>query len=143
MEKRKANQKVDFDLCWQRLKVTKLLRRLRRFKLYFDFLSVDRLANLPHSVVISCYMKLNLDYLLDALWEHLNMVRVYTKKPGCKPDFEEPVILRSGANVKHVCHTIHRTLPNVFKYALVWVRPILIYFKYSFHPETSSVKRVA
>ena len=50
------------------------------------------------------------------------MARIYTKKPGCPPDFEDPVILRSGANVKHVCHTIHRTLPDVFKYALVWVR---------------------
>ena len=83
---------------------------------------VDRLANLPHSVVISCYMKLNLDYLTDALWEHLNMVRVYTKKPACPPDFGDPIILRNGATVKHVCHTIHRTLPDVFKYALVWVR---------------------
>jgi len=81
---------------------------------------VDRLANLPHSVVISCYMKLNLEYLVDALWEHLNMVRIYTKKPGCPPDFGDPIILRSGANVKHVCHTIHRTLPDVFKYALLW-----------------------
>ena len=82
---------------------------------------VDRLANLPNSVVISCYMKLNLEYLVDALWEHLNMVRIYTKKPGCPPDFGDPIILRSGANVKHVCHTIHRTLPDVFKYALLWV----------------------
>lgn len=81
---------------------------------------VDRLANLPNSVVISCYMKLNLEYLVEALWTHLNMVRIYTKKPGCPPDFSDPIILRNGANVKHVCHTIHRTLPDVFKYALVW-----------------------
>ena len=82
---------------------------------------MDRLANLPNSVVISCYMKLNLEYLVEALWGHLNMVRIYTKKPGCPPDFSDPIILRNGANVKHVCHTIHRTLPDVFKYALVWV----------------------
>ena len=97
---------------------------------------VDRLANLPNSVVISCYMKLNLDYLLDALWEHLNMARIYTKKPGCPPDFEDPVILRSGANVKHVCHTIHRTLPDVFKYALVWVR-LSICFLIIFNAESN------
>ena len=66
-------------------------------------------------------MKLNLEYLVEALWGHLNMVRIYTKKPGCPPDFSDPIILRNGANVKHVCHTIHRTLPDVFKYALVWV----------------------
>jgi len=81
---------------------------------------VDRLANLPYSVVISCYMKLNLDYLCDALWEHLNMVRIYTKKPGCPPDFEDPIILKRGSDVKKVCFTLHRDLPDQFKYALVW-----------------------
>ena len=64
---------------------------------------VDRLANLPYSVDISCYMKLNLDYLYDALWEHLHMVRIYTKKPGCPPDFEDPIILKRGFDVKKVC----------------------------------------
>ncbi len=66
-------------------------------------------------------MKLNLDYLKDELWEHLNLIRVYTKKPGSPPDFDDSIILRNGVTVKHVCHAIHRTLPAVFKYALVWV----------------------
>ena len=72
-----------------------------------------------------------LDYLCDALWEHLNMVRIYTKKPGCPPDFEDPIILKRGSDVKKVCFTLHRDLPDQFKYALVWVSfrvfiPILI-----------------
>ena len=49
-------------------------------------------------------------------------IRVYTKKPGETPDFEDGIILRNGVTVKHVCHAIHRTLPAVFKFALVWVR---------------------
>ena len=61
------------------------------------------------------------DYLCDALWEHLNMVRIYTKKPGCPPDFEDPIILKRGSDVKKVCFTLHRDLPDQFKYALVWV----------------------
>ena len=65
-------------------------------------------------------MKLNLDYLLDSLWEHLDLIRVYTKKPGAPPDFEDGIILRNGVSCKHVCHAIHRSLPQVFKYALVW-----------------------
>ena len=40
------------------------------------------MARGEHNVVISCNMKLNLDYLLDVLWEHLALLRVYTKKPG-------------------------------------------------------------
>jgi ribosome-interacting GTPase 1 len=81
---------------------------------------VDRLARAEHNVVISCEMKLNLDYLLECLWEHLDLLRVYTKKPGQAPDFEDGIILRQGVNVTHVCHGIHRTLANDCKYALVW-----------------------
>jgi len=81
---------------------------------------VDRLARGKHNVVISCEMKLNLDYLLVCLWEHLNLLRVYTKKPGQPPDFSDGIIMRNGVSVKHTCHAIHRTLVNDCKYALVW-----------------------
>ena len=67
-------------------------------------------------------MKLNLDYLLEQLWEYLSLIRVYTKKPGQPPDFDDGLILRRGVTVEHVCHAIHRTLAATFKYALVWVR---------------------
>lgn len=39
-------------------------------------------------------MKLNLDFLLETLWEYLSLIRVYTKKPGQPPDFEDGLILR-------------------------------------------------
>lgn len=65
-------------------------------------------------------MHLNLDYLLEVLWEHLQLIRVYTKKPGAPPDFDDGLILRKGVTVEHVCHAIHRTLAEQFKYALVW-----------------------
>ncbi|TKC53131.1 hypothetical protein EI555_006629, partial [Monodon monoceros] len=81
---------------------------------------VDRLARKPDSVVISCGMKLNLDYLLETLWEHLALTCIYTKKRGQRPDFTDAIILRKGASVEHVCHRIHRSLASQFKYALVW-----------------------
>ncbi|XP_005256556.1 developmentally-regulated GTP-binding protein 2 isoform X1 [Homo sapiens] len=102
---------------------------------------VDRLARKPNSVVISCGMKLNLDYLLEMLWEYLALTCIYTKKrgqsqdgsvgpdvwltfsPSCpaeRPDFTDAIILRKGASVEHVCHRIHRSLASQFKYALVW-----------------------
>ncbi|XP_008564443.1 PREDICTED: developmentally-regulated GTP-binding protein 2 isoform X1 [Galeopterus variegatus] len=82
---------------------------------------VDRLARKPNSVVISCGMKLNLDYLLEMLWEYLALTCIYTKKRGQRPDFTDAIILRKGASVEHVCHRIHRSLASQFKYALVWV----------------------
>jgi len=81
---------------------------------------VDRLARVEHTVVISCHEKLNLDYLLDVIWEHLALRRIYTKRRGEPPDFSDAIIMRRGATVEHVCHRIHRTLVDQFKYALVW-----------------------
>lgn len=81
---------------------------------------VDRLARMPHSVVISCNMRLNLDYLVEKLWEHLNLIKVFTKKRGQKPDLSDGIILRNGASVEAVCHSIHRSMVASFKYALVW-----------------------
>ena len=81
---------------------------------------VDRIARLPHCVVISCNMKLNLDYLKEMIWQYLGLITVYTKKPGKKPDFTDGLILRSNCTVEHACHSIHRTLVNNFKYAQVW-----------------------
>lgn len=81
---------------------------------------VDRIARKPNSVVVSCNLLLNLDYLLEVLWDYLSLIRVYTKKPGQAPDFNDCLILRRGVTVEHVCHAIHRTLVGAFKYALVW-----------------------
>ncbi|XP_057572222.1 developmentally-regulated GTP-binding protein 2 isoform X5 [Hippopotamus amphibius kiboko] len=63
---------------------------------------VDRLARKPDSVVISCGMRLNLDYLLEMLWEYLALTCIYTKKRGQRPDFTDAIILRKGASVEHV-----------------------------------------
>ncbi|XP_019613924.1 PREDICTED: developmentally-regulated GTP-binding protein 2-like isoform X1 [Branchiostoma belcheri] len=81
---------------------------------------VDRIAHQPYSVVISCEMKLNLDYLLEKMWEHLALIIVYTKRRGCPPDFGDGIIMRRSCSVEHVCHSIHRQLKSQFKYALVW-----------------------
>ena len=47
-------------------------------------------------------MKLNMDYFVEELWEHLGLIRVYTKRQGKKPDFEDPLILRGGCSIEHV-----------------------------------------
>ncbi|XP_006816617.1 developmentally-regulated GTP-binding protein 2-like [Saccoglossus kowalevskii] len=81
---------------------------------------VDRIAHQPHCIVTSCEMKLNLDYFIDVVWEYLALIRVYTKKRSEFPDLEGGLILRKGCTVEHVCHAIHRTMVNTFKYALVY-----------------------
>lgn len=86
---------------------------------------VDELARKPYSVVISVYMKLNLDYLVHRIWESLGLMRVYTKKKGQQPDLDEPIILsaeRDGMTVEAACTAISKHLLGNFNYALVWGR---------------------
>jgi ribosome-interacting GTPase 1 len=51
-------------------------------------------------------MKLNYNYLLEKIWEKLDLVRVYTKKKGTMPDFDDPLVLtndRNGVSIRSVC----------------------------------------
>eukprot|EP00455_Lapot_gusevi_P051135 TRINITY_DN755_c0_g1_i1.p1 TRINITY_DN755_c0_g1~~TRINITY_DN755_c0_g1_i1.p1 ORF type:complete len:367 (+),score=128.01 TRINITY_DN755_c0_g1_i1:108-1208(+) len=81
---------------------------------------VDRLAHTEHSVVLSCQHRLNVEYLLEKIWEYLDLIRIYTKPKGQAPDLNIPVILRKGSTVLQVCRSIHRDLEKNFNYALVW-----------------------
>jgi len=83
---------------------------------------LDKYARQDHTVVISCELGLNLDYLVEQIWENLGLVKVYTKKRGHHPDLTDPICLRRGTTIEHVCHGIHRSLASNFKYALVWGR---------------------
>lgn len=81
---------------------------------------LDHLAREPNTILVSCEMGWNMDGLVERIWEELGLLCVYTKKRGEYPDFEDGVIIRAGSTIEHLCHRIHRTLPQIFKYALVW-----------------------
>lgn len=62
-----------------------------------------------------------LDELRRAIYEALDVVRVYTKLPTRKePDFDKPYTVRRGGSVLDVAEQIHKDLAENFKYARVW-----------------------
>ena len=65
-------------------------------------------------VKLSCHIHL-LSYLLHL--QSANCKLTYLLEP---PDVSNGLILRRNATVEHVCHRLHRTLVDQFKYALVW-----------------------
>ncbi|KAK5780492.1 Rbg2p PWA37_002524 [Arxiozyma heterogenica] len=81
---------------------------------------VDRLAAEPNTVVMSCEMDLGIQDVVEEIWYQLNLSRVYTKKRGQKPVFDDPLVVRNGSTVGDLCHSIHRDFKDKFKYALVW-----------------------
>lgn len=58
---------------------------------------------------------MNLEHLLEKMWENLDLTRIYTKKRGEFPDFQGGLILRGGNTIQAVCNMIHRSLADEFK----------------------------
>jgi ribosome-interacting GTPase 1 len=100
---------------------------------------IDELARRPNSVVISVNLKLNLEFLLKNIWEKLNLIRIYTKKRGAEPGFDDPIILtlsRKGCSIEAVCEMVHKDFAKDFKYGLVWGRSA------KFSPQTCGLSRL-
>ncbi|KAH9050002.1 P-loop containing nucleoside triphosphate hydrolase protein [Lactarius hengduanensis] len=82
---------------------------------------LDLLYKIPNSVPISSNEWLNVDELIDKMWQALDLVRVYTKPRGLAPDYSAPVVLRRGkCSVEDFCNAIHKEITKQMKYAMVW-----------------------
>ncbi|XP_026191049.1 developmentally-regulated G-protein 2 [Cyclospora cayetanensis] len=91
-----------------------------------DMLSIkeiDEIARRPNSVVVSSQAGWNLERLKRQVFDSLEVCRVYTKKKGHLPDFDDPIILtgqRGPCTVGNAVSLIHKDLLKDFKYAFVW-----------------------
>jgi ribosome-interacting GTPase 1 len=81
---------------------------------------LDTLAREPNTVVMSCELDLGVTDVVERCWADLHLMRIYTKRQGIEPDFSEALIVRQGSSIEDVCDTIHRSMKETFKYALVW-----------------------
>ena len=73
-----------------------------------------------YMISISAEEGSNLEELKREVFDALDIIRVYTKAPGTKPDFTNPIILKRGSTVKDATEPIHKDFRSGLKYALVW-----------------------
>jgi ribosome-interacting GTPase 1 len=67
-----------------------------------------------------------LEELRNAIYQALDVVRVYTKLPTKKEaDFEKPFTLKRGGTLLEVAEQVHRDMAANFKYARVWGTAVL------------------
>ncbi len=55
-----------------------------------------------------------------AIYQALNIVRVYTKTPGSKADMTDPMILEKGSTLGEAAESPHKDFRQNLKYAVVW-----------------------
>jgi len=70
-------------------------------------------------VPVSAEKNLNLDQLTDRIWDALDFIRIYLKRPDGDADFEKPLILPAGSSLRDVCKRIHPRFVEGAKYAFV------------------------
>ncbi len=58
--------------------------------------------------------------LRDAIYQHLDVIRVYTKPPGRKADTTAPFTIPREGTVAELALEVHRDLAENLKYARVW-----------------------
>ncbi len=78
------------------------------------------LGQQPPVVAISAKERRGLEELKLRLYQALNIIRVYTKEPGRKPDMNEPIILPKDATLEEAAAAIHKSFVARLKYARLW-----------------------
>jgi small GTP-binding protein len=61
-----------------------------------------------------------LERFKKVVYDFLDVVRVYTKAPGKKPDFTDPYVVARGSTVLDVAEKVHRDFVDNLKYARIW-----------------------
>ncbi|MHC4946579.1 MAG: TGS domain-containing protein [Planctomycetota bacterium] len=71
-------------------------------------------------LLISAETGEGLDEFTRELFFSLDVVRAYTKKPGKKPEFNDPVYLKRGQTVIDFARDIHKDFADGLKFARIW-----------------------
>jgi ribosome-interacting GTPase 1 len=77
-------------------------------------------ARLFPLVSISAREGRGLEEFKRAIYQALNIIRVYTKTPGSKADLTDPMVLEKGSTLEEAAEALHKDFYQNLKYAVVW-----------------------
>jgi hypothetical protein len=61
-----------------------------------------------------------IDALKSKIFSMLDLVRVYTKVPGKKPDLDRPFVLPGGSTILDVANLVHKDFAVSLRFARIW-----------------------
>ncbi|MFO7650364.1 MAG: TGS domain-containing protein [bacterium] len=91
-----------------------------------DPAALDRLAILRELIgdvplmLVSSEHGTGLEELRRHLFETLDIIRVYTKKPGKPPVMDDPVILKRGSSLMDAAYHLHKEIAQNLTFARLW-----------------------
>ncbi len=71
-------------------------------------------------IAISAKEGSGLEELKLKIYQMLDIIRVYTRVPGGKPDLNDPIILGRGSILEEAAVSVHKDFQAKLKYARLW-----------------------
>ena len=71
-------------------------------------------------IAVSAREGVGLEELRRKIYQVLDIIRVYTKAPGKKPEFDDPIILDRGSTLEDAAASVHKDFAAKLKYARIW-----------------------
>ena len=71
-------------------------------------------------IAISAKQEVGLTELKHEIYQLLDIIRVYTKTPRQKPDFNDPIIIKRGSTLEDAAASVHKDFAAKLKYARIW-----------------------
>jgi ribosome-interacting GTPase 1 len=71
-------------------------------------------------LAVSAVTGRNLEELKRLVFEHLGVIRVYSKPPGKEPDLTAPFVLKKGTTVEELAGKVHKDFLEKLKSARIW-----------------------
>jgi ribosome-interacting GTPase 1 len=76
----------------------------------------DELPVIP----VSALKGTGLEELKQEIFRMLDIIRVYTKTPGQKPDMSDPIVLPQGSTLEDAAIEVHKDFKAKLKFARIW-----------------------
>jgi ribosome-interacting GTPase 1 len=82
----------------------------------------NKVGNKIPIIAISAEKKLGFEQVGEALFNTMDIIRIYTKEPGAKAPSTNPFTLRKGATLQELAKNIHGDFLKDFAFARVWAK---------------------
>ncbi len=71
-------------------------------------------------IAISAQKGIGLEKLKSEIYQMLDIIRIYTKSPGQKADFNDPITLNRRSTLEDAAESVHKDFRAKLKYARIW-----------------------
>ncbi len=110
----------------EKLKVDEIVEGLDKSKHFLKAIGIwvdNAASNVNSKIIIEGIPVFSITNISDTkkmLYDNLNLITIFTRKPGEKDSDNIPVALKQNGTVEDLCNLLHKDFIQKFRYARVW-----------------------